>query len=94
MKDHFDALRLRAHAVIDGERVLYQEGSVVAMLPPDEILAGYGAALEDGTAMFCGTLAAHGGIRPAERFEFELEDPVLGRAIRHGYDVSVLPVVG
>lgn len=94
VKDHFDALRLRAHAVIDGARVLYQEGSVVAMLPPDEILAGYGEALEDGTAMFCGTLAAHGGIRPATRFEFELEDPVLGRVIRHGYDVSELPVVG
>ncbi len=44
--------------------------------------------------MFCGTLAAIGGIRPAERFEFEIEDPILKRTIRHGYDVAVLPVVG
>lgn len=90
---HWDKLVLRAHAVIFGARVLYQEGSVAAMLPPDEVVAGYGAPLKDA-AMFCGTLAAHGGIRPAERFEFEIEDPVLGRSIRHAYDVAILPVVG
>ncbi|OYX10975.1 MAG: hypothetical protein B7Z15_12660, partial [Rhizobiales bacterium 32-66-8] len=79
---------------IDGVRSLYQEGPVSAMLPPAEIIAGYDGSLAGGSVMFCGTLAAHGGIRPAERFEFEIEDPVLGRSIRHGYDVVVLPVVG
>lgn len=91
---HWDRLVLRSFAVIGGEKVLYQEGSVAAMLPPAEILDGYPAGFGDGAAMFCGTLAAHGGIRPAERFEFEIEDPVLGRVIRHGYDVAVLPVAG
>ena len=27
--------------------------------------------------MMCGTLGAKGGIRPAARFDMELEDPVL-----------------
>ncbi|WP_127088161.1 DUF2848 domain-containing protein [Aquabacter cavernae] len=90
---HWDKLMLRAYAVIDGARVLYQEGSVASMLPPAEVMAGYGAPLKDA-AMLCGTLAAHGGIRPAARFEFEMEDPVLGRVIRHSYDVAVLPVMG
>lgn len=93
VRDHWDSLVLRAYAVIDGARVLYQEGSVAAMLPPEDVMAGYGAPLKDA-AMLCGTLAAHGGIRPAERFEFEMEDPVLGRALRHAYDVVVLPVMG
>jgi hypothetical protein len=44
--------------------------------------------------MFGGTFAAIGGIRSANRFEFELEDPVLKRSIRHGYDVIELPVLG
>jgi hypothetical protein len=44
--------------------------------------------------MFCGTLAAHGGVRAAERFEMQLEDPVLGRSIRHGYRTVSLPVLG
>lgn len=91
---HWDSLLIRSYAVIDGARVLYQQGSVAAMLPPEEIIAGCEPGFSDGTAMFCGTLAAIGGIRPAERFEFEIEDPVLGRIIRHGYDVTVLPVAG
>ena len=44
--------------------------------------------------MLCGTLPAIGGIRPAERFEIELEDPVLGRTLRHAYAVAALPVAG
>jgi hypothetical protein len=43
--------------------------------------------------MYCGTFGAIGGIRPATRFEMELEDPVLGRTLKHAYDISVLPVV-
>jgi hypothetical protein len=44
--------------------------------------------------MFCGTLAAKGGIRPAPRFTFELEDPVLERKISHSYAIETLPVLG
>jgi hypothetical protein len=93
---HWDELRLRSWAVRGGERMLYQEGSVTAMRPPAELIAGYlGGAqrLPVGTAMFCGTLAAHGGVAAADRFELELEDPVLKRRIRHAYAVKVLPTV-
>jgi Protein of unknown function (DUF2848) len=93
---HWDQMILRSHAVIDGARVLYQEGTLDAMLPVMDLIArGFGGAgLPDGCAMFGGTFAAKGGIRPASRFEFELEDPVLKRTIRHGYDVIALPVLG
>jgi hypothetical protein len=93
---HWDQMILRAHAFIDGARVLYQEGTLDAMLPVKDLIArGFGGAgLPDGCAMFGGTFAAKGGIRPASRFEFELEDPVLKRSIRHGYDVIALPVLG
>ena len=93
VRGHWDRLVLRAWATIDGERRLYQEGSVDTMLAPTALIAGHAAdgLLPEGTALFGGTLAAIGGIRPATRFDFELEDPVLGRRIRHGYDVVVLP---
>jgi hypothetical protein len=52
------------------------------------------AKLPEHTLMFCGTLAAQGGVRPTERFEFEIEDPVLGRSIAHSYSVRILPVLG
>ena len=44
--------------------------------------------------MFCGTLAAHGGVRPTSAFALELEDPVLGRKIAHSYRVRTLPILG
>ena len=43
--------------------------------------------------MFMGAIGAIGGIRASSRFEMELEDPVLGRALRHAYDVRALPIV-
>jgi len=93
---HWDRLILRSWAVIGGARVLYQEGTLDAMLPVKDLIErGFGGKdLPDGCAMFGGTFAAKGGIRPADRFEFELEDPVLKRKISHGYDVVPMPVLG
>jgi hypothetical protein len=93
---HWDQMILRSFAWIDGARVLYQEGTLDAMLPVKELLArGFeDGKLPDGCAMYGGTFAAIGGIRPADRFEYELVDPVLKRVIRHSYDVIALPVLG
>jgi Protein of unknown function (DUF2848) len=93
---HWDRMILRSYAWIDGARVLYQEGTLDAMLPvADLIQRGFGdKGLPDGCAMFGGTFAAKGGIRSASRFEYELEDPVLKRKIGSGYDVIALPELG
>jgi uncharacterized protein DUF2848 len=93
---HWDKMILRSWAVIGGARVLYQEGTLDAMLPVKDLIErGFGGTgLPDSCAMFGGTFAAKGGIRPADRFEFELEDPVLKRKISHGYDVITMPVLG
>ena len=92
---HWDELILRSHIIEGGERVVYQEGAVASMLAPDNLLSLWnGGTLHEGTLMFCGTLAVRGGVRPASRFEIEMEDPVRGRKISHSYDVVTLPVVG
>ena len=88
VKPHWEKLILRSWS--DGE--LYQEGPVSAMRTPEDLLGRY--ALKPGWAMFCGTLAAKGGIRPAKRFRMELEDPVLKRKLSHEYAIKVLPVEG
>jgi hypothetical protein len=90
---HWDRIILRSFATIGGSRMLYQQGPLAAMRAPADLLARYEGGLDPGMLMFCGTLAAIGGIRPATRFEMELEDPVLGRSMRHAYDVHALPVV-
>jgi hypothetical protein len=94
LEPHWDRLTLRSWATIDGERVLYQEGQLAALRTPGDLIARRdGEGLPPGTLMFCGTLGAIGGIRPAARFEMELDDPVLGRRMRHAYDIECLPVV-
>ena len=96
VRDHWDKMILRSYVVTGARRELYQEGTLDALLPVDELIRrGFeGGELPDGCAMFGGTLAAKGGIRPADRFEYELEDPVRKRTIRHAYDVIILPIRG
>jgi Protein of unknown function (DUF2848) len=88
VKPHWEKLVLRSWA--DGE--LYQEGLVTAMRSPEDLLSRY--PLKPGWAMFCGTLAAKGGIRPARVFRMELDDPVRKRKLSHEYRVTVLPIEG
>jgi hypothetical protein len=88
VKGHWDKLMLRSWA--DGK--LYQEGPVTAMRSPEDLLSRH--PLKTGWAMFCGTLAAKGGIRPADVFKMELEDPVRKRKLSHEYRIHVLPVEG
>ena len=88
VKPHWEKLVLRSWA--DGE--LYQEGSVAAMRSPEDLLSR--CPLQAGWAMFGGTLAAKGGIRPAKTFRMELEDPVRKRTLSHEYRIDVLAVEG
>ncbi len=94
---HWDKLMLRSHIPEKGSRVLYQEGAVGGMLTPMDLIGRYtngGKALAENSLMFCGTFAAKGGIRAADRFDYELEDPVLGRKLTGGYAITTLPVLG
>jgi hypothetical protein len=90
---HWDQLILRAYATIDGKRLKYQEGPLSAMRNPSDLMSRAGMEFVAGTVMFCGTLGAIGGIRPAAQFTAVIEDPILGRKMSCEYDVDVLPVV-
>ena len=91
---HWDRLELRAFMTENGARKLYQEGTVAQMREPADLIRHYtsGDKLPAGTAMFGGTFAAIGGVRPATAFDMELVDPVLGRKITHGYRIHPLPL--
>jgi Protein of unknown function (DUF2848) len=92
---HWDELEMRAYATIDGTRHLYQDGKLSILRPPSDLIARYkrGEPLAPQSVMFGGTLGAIGGVRPASRFEMELNDPVLGRSMHHAYDIVELPVI-
>ncbi len=96
VKPHWDKLKLRSYVPDGGKRRLYQEGPVTNMRSPEELIKLYtgGDKLKAGTAMFCGTFAVHGEISYSGTFDMELEDPVLGRKLTHGYKIVSLPDEG
>jgi hypothetical protein len=95
VEPHWDRLVLRSFVEEDGKKVLYQEGTLAALRPPRELIAGWrgNARLPPRVAMFCGTLPAIGAIRSASGFAMELEDPVLRRKLAHAYESKALPLV-
>lgn len=72
--------------------VLYQEGKLENLLPVGQLLKSIYEVEEvpRGTAVFCGTKTVIGKLEPARLFEMELFDPVLGRSLRHKYEVHEL----
>jgi hypothetical protein len=92
---HWDRIVIRSFATIGGQRVLYQEGELAAMRSPRDLMRRLtgDTSLAPITIMFCGTLGAKDGIRPASRFEMELLDPVAKRRMSHAYDIVDLPVI-
>lgn len=92
VRDHWDDVELRAWNTVDGERRLYQETTLEAILPPEDVLDEvedrYGGPLH-GAAVLSGTVATVSGeLRPGSRFEVELSDPVLERSLSVAYDVE------
>lgn len=91
---HWDRVELRSWAHRDGRREPYQDGTVAAILPPNELLAQYAEFAQPvvaGGAMFSGTIATIREIAPADELEMELHDPVLNRRINHRYRIVTLP---
>lgn len=94
--EYWDELVVRAWIEENGERVLYQEGTLDSLQNPLDLIAGYvggKGTLPDGTGMTCGTMGAIGGIRPSAVFDMELFDPRRNRSIRHRYVTDSLPVI-
>lgn len=94
VRDHLDQIVLRSWMTTGGRRRLYQEGRLAANIDVLEIMAAIppgGGPAADRICLFCGTFPAIDGIECGERFEYEMEDPVLQRTIGHEYNVRCLP---
>jgi hypothetical protein len=94
MKAHWDQIVLRSWTKRENEKVLYQEDTLGTILDAETILNGLPqdeGLPTDEMMIFCGTVATKLGLIFSDRFDFEMEDPVLGRSIRYGYDIRVLP---
>lgn len=94
IQPHWDQIVLRSWTNHEGKQVLYQEDTLGTILDAESILNGFPddeGLSTDEMLVFCGTVATKLGLIFSDRFDFEMEDPVLGRSIRYGYDIRVLP---
>ncbi len=99
VKDHWDQIQLRSYAINNKDKILYQDGTVAAMLPIEQLLEMFRSeddqgGIGSGDFMMCGTLPAIGGVRGADTFLVEMIDPVLDRHMAHKYGIKALPVAG
>ena len=92
VKQHWDSLIIRSWMTLGGKKELYQEDALAAILdveaildamPSDDPLPG------DGLVLVSGTVASKMGMVYGERFDFEMEHPILKRKNSHGYTVQV-----
>ena len=94
IRNHWDQIILRSWTQRETEQVLYQEDTLGTILDAERILNGLPAdegLPTEGMLIFSGTLATKMGLIFSDRFDFEMEDPVLNRSIRYGYDIRILP---
>jgi len=89
--DRLDDLTLMSEVFENGNWVTYQSGTLAAIRPLTELMTA--VAMPVNAAMMCGTLAAIGGVRPADRFRARLHDPMTERSITLDYSTRPLPVV-
>ena len=93
VRPHWDRLQLRSWAIENGARIPYQQGSCADVIPLDELVATLRQRvrdLPDNFIMCMGTLPLiPGKFIYAPRYEFALDDPVLGRSFTLGYDVRL-----
>lgn len=89
--NHWDKLQLKCEISLNRRWQEYQEGSVAANLPVNDIIAfaeRNNVIDRQGTVLFCGTVPIIGGqFKYGEKYRLTLIDPVLNRKIQHEYEV-------
>ncbi len=91
---HFDQLVMRSYVTKDGVRTLYQEGRVDELLSPEQLIDAVERHLGRpcrNAVIYSGTLPTKDGMICGERFEYEMEDPVLNRKMASSYRLKRLP---
>jgi len=98
VKSVWDNLEMRSWVVKDGNRILYQETRLEAILTVEDLVSFVKQKVTDGDlesmVIFSGTVAAIGGEMIAgEGFEVELRNPETGESLRCDYQVKIVDYV-
>ena len=94
IRGHWDKIGIRSWATKEGKKVLYQESTMETILPPEELIRLVQQKVRgplEGIAIYSGTppIKTEGMIF-ADRFEGELQDPILERKLTLNYSIHTL----
>lgn len=92
VEPHWERLKLQSWIEVDGQRTLYQEGSLADFLTIDDFLDGVRSVVKDGAldgmVLYMGTMPSLGGeLLFSPTFEGRLSDDVLGRELSFRYSI-------
>ena len=92
VEPHWERLKLQSWIEADGQRTLYQEGSLADFLTIDDFLDGVRSVVKDGAldgmVLYMGTMPSLGGeLLFSPTFEGRLSDDVLGRELSFRYSI-------
>jgi hypothetical protein len=94
VKEHWDRIQLQCWVTKDGQRSLYQDATLAALMSPEEwkpIFKKLGIENLNNSVFFSGTINTVGKqLIYADSYELEMIDPVLKRTLRHQYRVGKL----
>lgn len=92
LKDHWDEIRLVSYQTVNGEEILYQEGTLADILPPETILSELRERAGDigDSVIFSGTVPAANGFKFGTAFRCEMIDGKLGRSLQCNYGLSIV----
>ncbi len=94
VEDHWNQIVIRSWTSTDDRRTPYQDAALADILNVGELLDQLprdDGLPRDEFVLFSGTPPTKTGLIYGQAFDFEMDDLVLGRTIRHGYRVRVLP---
>lgn len=94
IKRHWDEIQLVSWQINEeGEEVPYQNDTLKALLSLDDLMEEAGKLYDDleGVIMWSGTISALNGLVYGSHFRCEMNDKVLGRSMRLGYDIHIVP---
>ena len=94
IKEHWDELVLKSHATQHGKTTPYQEGKLASILSPEQMLdfvrSKVNCSLEN-MVIYSGTVGMlNKDFIYADRFQAELQDPILGRSIELEYSIYTM----
>ncbi len=92
LKDHWDGIKLISYQTVDGQEVIYQDGSLKDILPVEKIISELKERVGDlqNVIIYSGTVPVLNGFKYGNNFRCKMVDGVLDRTLTLDYNINII----